>query len=116
MAAGSTPIFVHHTRYSDGRISDGLISLRPPQKTFVYSTGIPASSRWRSIAALWASTRSFSVPWATAMTFTLATALAPVGVREDVMAADFAPRFELPAFRNAPVKERVVPRDPRSGL
>src|SRR5512141_1213165 len=30
--SGSTPIDSHHVAYSDGEISDGLISLRPPQK------------------------------------------------------------------------------------
>ena len=35
MAAGSIPWRAHQRAYSTGEISDGLISLRPPQKTFV---------------------------------------------------------------------------------
>ena len=35
IVSGSTPIFAHHARYAIGEISDGLISLRPPQNTFV---------------------------------------------------------------------------------
>src|SRR6185295_4971449 len=35
IASGSTPTSLHHFRYANGEISLGLISLRPPQKTFV---------------------------------------------------------------------------------
>ncbi len=35
MAVGSSPFCSHHAAYAIGEISDGLISLRPPQKTFV---------------------------------------------------------------------------------
>ena len=31
--------------YALGEISDGLISLRPPQKTLVYDTGMPTLAR-----------------------------------------------------------------------
>src|SRR5438132_10574874 len=58
-------------RYAQGEISDGLISERPPQKTLVYFTGIPHSFKWLSIAALCAKSHCLSVPWATAMMFTL---------------------------------------------
>lgn len=33
IVSASTPTFRHHARYSIGEISDGLISLRSPQKT-----------------------------------------------------------------------------------
>src|SRR6185436_242503 len=56
-----------HFAFSTGEISDGLISLRPPQNTLVYRTGMPASWRCWSIAALCSSTSCLSVPWATAM-------------------------------------------------
>ncbi len=35
IVSASMPILAHHSRYAIGEISDGLISLRPPQKTFV---------------------------------------------------------------------------------
>ena len=35
MAAGSTPFSRQKSAYASGETSDGLISLRPPQKTFV---------------------------------------------------------------------------------
>ncbi len=35
IASGSRPIDAHHPRYAMGETSDGLISLRPPQKTLV---------------------------------------------------------------------------------
>src|SRR5207302_983133 len=71
IVSGSTPRLLQKSMYANGEISDGLISLRPPQKTFVYDTGIPIDSRCASMAALCASTASFSVPCATAMMFTL---------------------------------------------
>src|ERR1700680_3002961 len=63
--------------YSAGEISEGLISLRPPQNTFVYEAGMPASSRCLSIAALCFSTSCLSVPCATAMTLTFANSGPP---------------------------------------
>src|SRR5437763_858883 len=39
----------------------------------------------------------------------LGSALAPVRVRQDMMAADLAAGFDLPPFRYPPVKQRVVP-------
>src|SRR5579875_3539160 len=71
ISLGSTPRERHQRSYSIGEISDGLISLRPPHKTFVYVTGIPASARCSSIARLCASRRSLSSACATPMTFTL---------------------------------------------
>lgn len=35
IAAGSISFSTHHASYAMGEISDGFISLRPPQKTFV---------------------------------------------------------------------------------
>lgn len=35
ISRGLHPTRLHHDEYSTGEISDGLISLRPPQKTFV---------------------------------------------------------------------------------
>ena len=35
IVSGSTPWVTHHSRYANGLISLGLISLRPPQKTLV---------------------------------------------------------------------------------
>src|SRR5207253_2822997 len=52
-------------------LSDSFISERPPQKTLVYKTGIPHDAKCLSIAALCSSNRDFSIPWATAMIFTL---------------------------------------------
>ena len=52
---------------------------------------------------------ALSVPCATAMMFTLLNlgpAFAPVGVRDDVVPPDFAPRVDLPA-RAAPASERA---------
>ena len=45
IAAGSNPTSLHHASYAAGITSEGLISLRPPQKTLVYLTGMPASAR-----------------------------------------------------------------------
>ena len=70
IVSGSTPTVAHHSRYANGEISDGLISLRPPQNTFVYETSIPIEARCSSMARLCASTVSFSVPCATAMMLT----------------------------------------------
>ena len=38
-------------------------------------------------------------------------AFAPVAVREDVVAAHLAPRFNLPALGHRPMEEAVVARD-----
>src|SRR5881296_2724574 len=70
IASGSIPCARHHDAYTVGEISEGLISLRPPQNTLVYATGIPTASRCASIAALCASTIDLSVPCATAMMLT----------------------------------------------
>ena len=35
MLSAAMPISSHHAAYASGEISLGLISLRPPQKTFV---------------------------------------------------------------------------------
>src|SRR5436309_9213657 len=51
IVSGSTPRLRQKSKYANGEISDGLISLRPPQNTFVYDTGIPISARYASIAA-----------------------------------------------------------------
>src|SRR5689334_4276186 len=45
----------------------------------------------------------------------LGAALAPVSVGENVMTADFAPRFDLAVRRHSPVEQRVVTRDTLSG-
>jgi len=62
LTSGVRPTRLAHNSYSTGEISEGLISLRPPQNTFVYDTGMPMDSRCASMAALCASTASFSVP------------------------------------------------------
>jgi hypothetical protein len=46
----------------------------------------------------------------------LRAALAPVGVRHDVVAPDLAPGVDLAARRHRPVEERVVARDAFAGL
>src|SRR5256885_15620458 len=66
-----------HSSYLAGDISEGLISLRPPQKTLVYETGTPTLARWSSIACLCASTVTLSVPCATAMMLTFANSGPP---------------------------------------
>ena len=45
IAPASMPIDSHHRAYAAGEISDGLISLLPPQNTLVYATGIPIAAR-----------------------------------------------------------------------
>ena len=42
----------------------------------------------------------------------LGAAFAPVGMRHDVEAANLAARLHFAAFRNSPVEERVVLRNP----
>ena len=57
---------------------------------------------------------SFSMPWATAMTLTLANsgpAFAPVGVGDDVVAAHFPSGSEFHARRHLPVEQGVVACD-----
>src|SRR5207248_136490 len=38
----------------------------------------------------------------------------PIGMRQNVVAADLAPGLDLTTVGHSPMKERVVPRDPRS--
>src|SRR5579863_568383 len=66
IASGSMPTLLQNSRYACGAISEGLISLRPPQNTLVYEKSIPDARRCSSIAALCSRTRCFSMPCATA--------------------------------------------------
>ena len=79
---------------------------------------MPIDSRCASIAALCASTSCFVRAVRDGHDVhvrELGAALAPVGVREDVMAPDLASGFDLAARGHAPVEQRVVPRDARPG-
>jgi len=64
--SGSTPIDWHQRFVPAAKSRTVLISLRPPQKTLVYETGIPTDSSGASIARLCSSTNALSLPCATA--------------------------------------------------
>ena len=117
IVSGSTPIDLHHATYAPGAISRRLdLAAAAPEHVRVASPASRLARGARRSPPCARARAAFSVPCATAMMFTLRElrpALAPVRVREDVVASHLASRLDLAARRHAPVEERVVARHAR---